>query len=416
MIENDAVWAVPALEEMQEEARRTGKELKEVVGRRMTARARIMEMAKRDPLRFGYEPDIWLVARAMLGMERIPDVVRARLAERTGWSAETCWPRWRDELCARLGMPHALSELLIPGANRCAKTEFGAKLAHEVGLQGKRKIVIGSQKLEKSVEVQQGRVWHYLPEEWRRNAVSGGEYIKHSDKNGFTGNGFITAAGSRFGFVFYTQKMTDVFEGEEGHLYWNDEEVGLDWLETERFRIASVRGKIVTTFTPISGYTPAVGDYQDGMRVVRWSQGYMLPRDGGTPAPWAAVGLLEREMRLYEREVREKRPVTVPAGRCEDCVRWVTEPWRDTAENAVAGRVWERVPRVALCRDDERGIVWFHGADNPYGNPLEVIAKAALNKNARDEIRTRVYGIALRQCGKRFAGFDRKVHVVNLAG
>lgn len=409
-IEGDATLPVPDVRGAVSEER------VKAVRRMLEARDKAIRMARHDPLNYGYEPDVWLVARAMLGRASIPKVRRILLAERTGWDEATCWERWSEELCVRLGLKHRLSEVLIPGANRCAKTEFGAKLCHEVGLEGGRKIVIGSQKQEKSVEVQQARLWRYMPPAWRQNLLGVNareEYIKFSDKNGFTGNGFITANRSRFGFVFYTQRLQDVFEGEEGNLYWMDEEVDQSWLATMRYRVASVRGQIVVTFTPVSGYTPAVGEYQDGMRVVRWCHGYMLPRDGGESAPWAAAGLTRGEMETLERDTAAKLPPTVPYARSEDCVGWVTGEWGEIGENAEPGRVWERVPRVALCRDDERGIVWFHGCDNPYGNPLEVIKKAMLSRRARDEIRTRVYGMALRQAGKRFAAFDRRVHVVD---
>jgi hypothetical protein len=56
-------------------------------------------------------------------------------------------------------------------------------------------------------------------------------------------------------------------------------------------------------------------------------------------------------------------------------------------------------------------VVWFHGRDNPYGNPLEVIRKAMANTNAVEEIKKRVYGIALKAKGKRFKLFDKSVHV-----
>ena len=49
-----------------------------------------------------------------------------------------------------------------------------------------------------------------------------------------------------------------------------------------------------------------MADFQDGMRVIRWSQAYMLPRDGGTPAPWSTIGLLEEEMKVLERPSKRK--------------------------------------------------------------------------------------------------------------
>jgi hypothetical protein len=66
---------------------------------------------------------------------------------------------------------------------------------------------------------------------------------------------------------------------------------------------------------------------------------------------------------------------------------------------------------VGVKGDGGRCVVWFHGRDNPYGNPLNVIRKAMANVNAVEEIKKRVYGIALKAKGKRFKMFDRKVHV-----
>jgi hypothetical protein len=140
----------------------------------------------------------------------------------------------------------------------------------------------------------------------------------------------------------------------------------------------------------------------------------MLPRDRGKPLPWRALGISrgEYEQLLRRSDVRDEMPQTVPSSRAEDCVRWGMEPWREIDENAEPGRVWETVPRVALCRDEGKAVVWFHGRDNPYGNPMEVIRKAESNTNALDEIKKRVYGIALKAKGKRFKTFDRAVHVM----
>lgn len=418
-IENDAVMMAPSLRELEEQARRSGVALEEVARRRMAARARVIAMARSDPYRFGYEPDVWLVARAILGLRRIPESVSIRLAERTGWDEASCWQRWSVELCSRLDMRVPVMELMTLGANASGKTDLAAKLANEVANDGTaKKIMVGSQKWEKSIEVQQARVWQYMPQEQRRNVVTDKAYIRYKEKNGFTGNSFINDAGCKVGFVFYTQEQKAVFEGGRENFVWLDEEFPLDWLLTGRYRVGRVMGKILLTFTPLDGYTPAVADNLDGMRVLRWNQGYMLPRDGGEPLPHLALGLSVLELEELERWGNEVKrggrgtlPQTVPSARSEDCVRWVTEPWQGTETNAAPDRVWELVPRVALCRDPQRAVVWFHGRDNPYGLPMENIKKAMGNTEARDEIRTRIYGMAVKRSGKRFAGFDAGVHV-----
>ena len=420
MIENDAVMTVPRIEDVERQARNTGRSVKDVAEEMLKARRRVMEMRRDDPYRFGYEPDIWIVARAMMGLQRVPDVVLRSLAERTGIDHAKVWKTWSDGLCGAMGLKSPVMEMMLLGANSSGKTDFAAKAVDEVSLDGHaKKIMVGSQKWEKSVEVQQARVWHYLPKEGRRTVVSDRAYVRYKEKNGFTGNSFINDEGCRVGFSFYTQQRDDVFEGGKENFLWFDEEYPLEWVETGRYRVARVMGKMLKTFTPISGYTPAVGDDLDGMRVLRWSNGYMLPRDAGMSCPWHALGLSEEELGELERwsteakrgGISKARPQTVPCARAEDCSGW----WKGVDEcdgNLAPDRVWERVPRLALCRDPSRAIIWFHGRDNPYGNPWENIKKAMENPNARDEIRTRIYGIALKRTGKRFSAFDPKVHVV----
>lgn len=413
MIENDAFWTAPSLDEINGLAAEKGSPPAQASVDLFARRRGMIELARGDPYRFGYEPDIWLVARAVLGMEVIPEVRRHMLAERTGWDEARVWARWRDGVCSRLGLPHYLTELMISGANRAAKTELAAKMSHEVGMEPGRKVWVGSQQWANSLDTVQDRMHRYIPKVWPLNYRSPQEYIRWSMKNGFTGNSFVNRVGSKFKFLFYTQKREDALEGPECHFGWMDEEVPFDFLESLRMRVASVAGRIVLTFTPVSGYTPAVADYLEGMRVVRWSHAYMLPRDGGEAAPWHALGLTRAEYAGLERRIdmREDGPQSAPNSRAEDCVRWVTGEWSDRDENVEPRRVWELVPRVALCRSAQRGVMWFHGRDNPYGNPLEVIRKAGANRNAGDEIRKRVYGLALKAKGKRFKAFDRTVHI-----
>jgi hypothetical protein len=417
-LENDAFWTAPGIAEIRKRADERGVSEGDAADELLRERAANIAAARGDPFRFGYEPDIWLVCRAMLGLERIPDMIRHALAWRTGFDEARCWQLWRDRLCSNMNLPRYVVDLMINGANRAAKTDFQAKAAHEVGMDTNRRVWFGSQQWQNSLETVQARMYRYLPKEWRRDLKSSVEYIKYSEKNGFTGNSFVNRMGTQFKFLFYTQRRENALEGTECHLACMDEEVPQDWLEALRMRTASVNGRIITGFTPISGYTPAVAEYLDGMRIIRRSHAYMLPRDGGRALPWRALGLSrgEYEQLLRRSDMRDDMPQTVPSSRAEDCVRWGMEPWREIDENAEPGRVWETVPRVALCRDAGKAVVWFHGRDNPYGNPMEVIRKAESNTNALDEIKKRVYGIALKAKGKRFKTFDRAVHVVAMQG
>ena len=405
MIENDAVMVAPD----------PGLGAQEVA-RLLASRQKVLDMQRRDPLRYGYEPDIWLVCRALLGMDVIPKVVSIRLAERTGMEEARAWGAWRDQLLSNFGMRRFCTELLINGANRAGKTDFAAKVVNELAESRNKLLWVGAAQLDASIEVEQKRVWHYLPEAKRRCVKSDTDYLNYTEKNGFTGSSFVIA-GSRVKFATYRQDLQGALEGMEYDFGWADEEVPHEWLAALRMRTASKSGRILCTFTPVSGYTPVVAEFQDDLRYVRQCVGYMLPRDGKDPLPWLALGLERHEYEELGRreDVGDKMPQMVPSARAESCVEWgmpgMTSREREEP-NLPHGRVFDMVPRVGVKGDGGRCVVWFHGRDNPYGNPLNVIRKAMANVNAVDEIKKRVYGIALKAKGKRFKMFDRKIHVI----
>jgi hypothetical protein len=127
-----------------------------------------------------------------------------------------------------------------------------------------------------------------------------------------------------------------------------------------------------------------------------------------------ALGLEKQEYEELARreDTGDKMPQMVPSARAEDCAEWgMSNNGQAQRPAPTDGRVFDLVPRVGVKGDGGRCVVWFHGRDNPYGNPLNVIRKAMANVNAVEEIKKRVYGIALKAKGKRFKMFDRKVHV-----
>lgn len=383
-------------------------------GRLEAQREAVLQAAKADPLRAGFEPPIWMVARALLDSPVCPEMQKMILARTFNKPEGEVFAWFKEAMRERLGFKRPVSELLMLGANRAGKTDFSVKYALELGMTGKKGVFIASQTFDTSRQVQQKRFWHYLPSELRGDLKTQQGYIRYTQKNGFTGNAFILPGGSEFGFHAYRQDL-DMVEGREWDLCWGDEDIPLDWVTTLRLRVASKRGKMLLTFTPLWGYTPVVAEYLDGMQVVRQCQGYMLPRDGGPPAPWLQLGLTQQEYRDLEQwsfdESRREEAFHVPEARPENCFDWLNDTG-SIQRNEAPGRVWELVPRVARCANPDRAVLWIHGRDNPYGMPGVVIRKAAGNLNATAEIKTRVYGIALKQGGKRFAAFDRKIHVV----
>ena len=311
-------------------------------------------------------------------------------------------------------------------------------------------LVVGAQTRETSRSTQQDRVWRYLPKDLRarngeRSAVF---YLNHKDQTGFTFNKVTMDDHSNLRFVTYEQDVNAIMEGPAFDEGWLDEEFGKRWLDALRFRLSSKRGTLIATFTPVSGYTPVVADFLEGMVVTRRTTAYLLPRDGGPPLPWAQLGLSEAEWAALtgapagappaspespvspeqsgspacgstppnrpqsaESAVSPASALLPPESRPEDCFAWLEDagPFSDP-ENVAPDRVFETVPRVARKRDGSAAILWFLGRDNPYGAPGRVIEVAAGNVRAEEAIRRRVYGLATQTRGGRFR-FDPKRHV-----
>ena len=381
-------------------------------GMKVLGAALARETARRreDPFAHGYEPPIWFVASALLAGSPVSAAMGARVRERTGLD----WATFAERMRAACGFEGPVREILIMGANRSGKTDWASKRLVRRLCSGRgEQLVVGAQTRETSRSTQQDRVWHYLPRELRaRNGERGNVfYLNHKDQTGFTFNKVTLDDHGNLRFVTYEQDVNAIMEGPAFDEGWLDEEFGKRWLDALRFRLSSKRGTLIATFTPVSGYTPVVADFLEGMTVTRRTTAYLLPRDGGPPLPHAQLGLSEAEWEA----VRAGEPGAAPESRPEDCFAWLEDagPFGEP-ENVAPGRVFEQVPRVARKRDGSAAILWFLGRDNPYGAPGRVIEVAAGNVRAEEAIRRRVYGLATQTRGGRFR-FDKARHVVPAA-
>ena len=377
-------------------------------GMKVLGAALARETARRreDPFAHGYEPPIWFVASALLAGSPVSAAMEARVRERTGLD----WATFAGRMRAACGFEGPVREILIMGANRSGKTDWASKRLVRRLCSGRgEQLVVGAQTRETSRSTQQDRVWHYLPRELRaRNGERGNVfYLNHKDQTGFTFNKVTLDDHGNLRFVTYEQDVNAIMEGPAFDEGWLDEEFGKRWLDALRFRLSSKRGTLIATFTPVSGYTPVVADFLEGMTVTRRTTAYLLPRDGGPPLPHAQLGLSEAEWEA----VRAGEPGAAPESRPEDCFAWLEDsgPFSEP-ENVAPGRVFEQVPRVARKRDGSAAILWFLGRDNPYGAPGRVIEVAAGNVRAEEAIRRRVYGLATQTRGGRFR-FDKARHV-----
>lgn len=422
----DQYFQPPTAEQARKVAAERGVPPEKAMRWLVDGRERFLGRMREDPYRHGYEPPIWHVTRALLrGYEPTESDIRA---------ANGDWERFCSETRRSLGFARPVGELLIMGANRSGKTDFAAKLAIRTAMLGGKSINIGLQTLPTGKQVQMPRVWWYMPKELKARNIAGKkpkdneEHISYTKQNGFSSSKITFANGSDVRFVSYDMDVTGAMEGSALDMCWLDEEFPKSFLDAARFRLASKRGYLLGTFTPVSGYTPVVKDFLEGMTVTRWHTAYMLPRDGGPPEPWSELGLSEDEWQRLQawRDAGGKDDPGVPEARPEPVgslelgafsleLRDGSTPKSSKLEaqsSKLPARAFARTPRIAICKGGEAAAIWFYGSDNPYGMPGEVIANAQKNANAIAMIKRRVYGIAEQVRGVVFKKFKRERNVV----
>ena len=289
----------------------------------------------------------------------------ARMAEdpwRYGW-VNPAWAR-ADAAFASLReqFPKGVTELLVLGGNRSGKSRYFARRAmqHLVNTPGAKVWCLQSTEAA-SIQNQQPYLWEYLPAEWKpaasgklkKGAVAN---ITYSQKGGFTENSFVLPNGSQCWFKFYSMEVTSI-EGAELTYCWADELVTPDWLEALRFRLLTRDGELGIGFTPIEGYTSTVKEYLEGAKTLEESEAALLP--------------------LFKNGERTG---------------------------------FEMVPRVQQCVREKARVVYFHTADNPFGNPEAMATE--LRGSSRERVLMRAYGVPTRHRMSMFPKFRDSVHVV----
>ncbi|MDH3834423.1 MAG: hypothetical protein OES34_09740 [Nitrosopumilus sp.] len=353
-------------------------------------RAQIMAEERADPLVSGWEPPIWRVVYALLGMPFVD-------------------ASWAAAMRAYLKFEHAVKCVLISGGNRSGKSEFGAKTSMKIlTSMAESRCWAFHTNAPMSVEYTQPLHYKYLPPHLREREIrSETTYVAYKQKTGFSDAKYVLPNRSEAYFRNYEQKI-ETIEGGEVNIVTADELLPPDWLQTLMFRTATRDGWIMVYFTPVQGYTPTVRVFQDGAEVVQECDAFLLPRDGGEPDEARALGLTQQEYAEQVDAKREKRPATCPASRPEDCDAWLRgEPSQPVVP---AGRTFERVPRVMKCVDPEKAVVFFSPADNPYGNPMVVTTK--VRSDTAVLVRERWYGIANKTISARFPKFG-PIHIVD---
>jgi len=333
---------------------------------------------KVDPLLYGWEPPIWRVCDAILGLD---------------WAIpESFGEDYGSRMRAHLGLKEPVTVLLINGGNRAGKSEYMAKRAMQCLLKFDSTMLWAFHTdVDMSVQYQQPLFWKYMPEVYRGRAImSQSTYIAYKMKTGFSERNFILPNLSLCDFRAYAQDKQKIEGGELGTTvpgarclgFVADELIPEDWVETLILRLSTRGACGVVGFTPVNGYTGTVKAFVDGAVSVQDRVAYLMPRDGGEA---------------------DERCLAV-----EECDGWLKVEGSRLKEEQ---RVFEKVPRVMRCADRRRGVVFFHSSDNPYGNPREVM-KNLLSKDTRFK-RERFYGIADKLVAGKFPLFNPVVHVVS---
>jgi hypothetical protein len=301
----------------------------------------------------------------LLAIHREREEQLARMVEdpwRYGW-LNPAWER-ADAAYAELRekFRKGVTELLILGGNRSGKSRYFARKAmqHLVNTPGAKVWCLQSTEAA-SIQNQQPYLWEYLPKEWKpsasgklkKGAVAN---ITYSQKGGFTENSFVLPNGSQCWFKFYSMDVSSI-EGAELNFVWADELVTPDWLEALRFRLLTRDGELGIGFTPVEGYTTTVKEYLDGAKTIEEVDAPLLPR------------------------YREGNLIGL-----------------------------EQVPRIQQCTREKSRVVYFHTADNPYGNPEAM--ETELRGSNRERILMRAYGVPTKARMSMFPKFRENVHVV----
>ena len=381
------IYVKPTAQMVVNLAHKRGIGAKEAARLLLDARAAAMENERKNPLLFGWEPPIWRVCDALLGLDWL-------IPERFG---KDYGPRMRQAL----GFEKPVRVLLINGGNRAGKSEYMTKRAVLCLLKYPQTMLWGFHTdSDMSVRYQQPLVWKYLPPEYRAKPIkSSTTYIAYNLKNGFSEHSMILPNLSTMEFRNYRQERDKIEGGELGSPelertlgYVADELIPEDWVETLTMRLATRAACGVVGFTPVNGYTSTVKSFQDGATVARWSPAWMMPMDGGA--------------------AETRRGLQV-----EECDRWIDAGGgirvagcgEAPSKVEVEGRIFEAAPRVLRCEDPNKAVVFFHSSDNPYGNPSEVWT--LVQAGAAAYRRERWYGIANKMVSGAFPLFSERVHV-----
>lgn len=255
--------------------------------------------------------------------------------------------------------------IIILGGNRSSKSIFASRLSLWAGATiPEAEIRCYHVSEERSIQDQQGMIYDAIPATIKALPTKKGQNhsLQWSQKNGFTDNicilpplpGYRRGSAIKFGNYKQYQQDPQIIEGFKAHVAWCDEECPQKMFETLQYRMVDFHGRIILTFTTLSGWTPLIQDILGKTKTLKtrevplWAQ----PKLGKTPLPIMQESL--------------SRPGTV--------------------------------------------IYYFWTEDNAFIDTTDFIAK--IKDRPKDEILARAFGIPTKSVAGVFPGFNKEVNVI----
>jgi len=283
------------------------------------------------------------------------------------------------------GVTHKANDILMLGGNGSGKTDMGGKLIVETLMKRPRTEARAFSQNEKtSINYQQPSMYKYMPPALRGVKKQGGvTKISYSVATGFSEMVFVLPNSSKclmFSYKGWEQDKTSA-EGGEAKLVINDEPPPVELVRTQRFRVHKANGVLISTFTPVNGFTETVAEYVDGAEVLE-----ELPVRDITyrwPSPW------------HPRETYE-------------FTEWLLPENRDYVDGCKPGHV----PFVLKSSAAGRYVIVCPTLMNPYLTGRQAIITSAMNGNT-DFALERLWGWPTKRAMRVFPRFDKKIHVIS---
>jgi len=319
-------------------------------------REELIAREQHDPLQYGWEPPPMRIVRALVEGTYVD-------------------PK---------GVRHKANDVLLLGGNGSGKTDIGAKLVVETMIRTpKVEVRAFSQNETTSINYQQPPMHKYVPPQLRKMKKHGGvTKISYSVATGFSERVFVFPNHSKcllFTYKGWEQDKTSA-EGGEARLVVNDEPPPAELVRTQRFRAHKANGFVLSTFTPVNGYTETVADYLDGSTVLEQIPVRRVVWQW--PTPWAP-----KEQWTWGD--------------------WLLPQQRIYVEGCPPGYV----PYVLRSAVEGRYVVVCPTVMNPYLTGLEAIVKSALS-GVTEFALERLWGWPTKRALRVFPRFDAAVHVV----